>query len=485
MARTVSVGSTNDSHVLACGLAAAACWLALLLGAAPAKAWWNCSWSSRVALDVTNSGGALTNALVETTLNATQLPGYAWTGTDADLRIVDADDLTTLAHYSEPRPGSVQRLRVWFRVPNLPAGTRRVFVYYGNTAATSAATSTLFTATGVRLLTRQIAGTNPTSLASFLSAFDTASQPTGYGCTVLPNYVSRSNANVFGATTNVHYSMMFFLDVPAAQAGAWRARLGPDYGLGGALYVRSTALQEAWNDDLWWNGSFNNAGELLQGTITLAAGRNFFVTYGSEGCCEGAASMQLQRPGSNAWFDLTTANFTLVAPSCPTANVVTARVADSTSLAVRKTSETRADPFNSTTNPKAIPGARVRYTVRLTNGGAAQIVDANSLTVIDRIPANTSLIVTDIAASGSGPVRFVDGVPASGLTYTFSGLAAASDDLAFSNDGGVTFNYVPTADPNGVDAAVTHIRVNPRGRPACTVTNTTRSADIEFDVVIR
>jgi uncharacterized repeat protein (TIGR01451 family) len=477
---------TNDRRPpVSRSIAVVALALALSSISGPAHAWWNCTWTSRVALDVTNSGGALTNAVVETALNATQLPGYAWTGSDADLRIVDADDLTTLAHYSEPRPGSVQRLRVWFRVPTLPSGTRRVFVYYGNSAATSASTNALFTATGVRLLTRQVAGTDPTSLATFLGTFDAASQPTGYGCTVLPNYTSRSNANVFGATTNVHYSMMFFLDVPAAQAGNWRMRLGPDYGLGGALYVQSTALQEAWNDDLWWSGSFTNTAEILQGTVNLAAGRNFVVTYGSEGCCEGASSMQLQRPGSTTWLDLNTTNFTLVAPSCPVSNVVTARVADSTSLAVRKTSATRADPFNSTTNPKAIPGARVRYTIRLTNGGSAQIVDTNSLVVIDRVPTNTSLVVADIAGPNSGPVSFIDGSPSSGITYSFSNLSSPSDDLAFSNDGGATFAYTPSPDANGVDANVTHIRVNPKGRPTCTPTNTTRSADIEFDVVVQ
>jgi uncharacterized repeat protein (TIGR01451 family) len=351
--------------------------------------------------------------------------------------------------------------------------------------AASTSTNTLFTATGVRLLTRQVAGTDPTSLATFLGTFDAASQPGGYGCTVLPNYTSRSNANVFGATTNVHYSMMFFLDVPAAQAGNWRMRLGPDYGLGGALYVQNTALQEVWNDDLWWSGSFANSAEILQGTVNLAAGRNFVVTYGSEGCCEGASSMQLQRPGSTTWLDLTTANFTLVAPSCPVSNVVTARVADSTSLAVRKTSATRTDPFNNTTNPKAIPGARVRYTIRLTNGGSAQIVDSNSLVVIDRVPANTSPVVADIAGPNSGPVRFIDGSPASGLAYSFDNLGSATDDLSFSNDGGATFGYQPSPDANGVDVNVTHIRVNLRGRPACAPTNTTRSADIEFDVVIR
>ena len=38
----------------------------------------------------------------------------------------------------------------------------------------------------------------------------------------------------------------------------------------------------------------------------------------------------------------------------------------------------------------------------------------------------------------------------------------AGDDVSFSNDGGATFTYAPTADANGVDLTVTHIRINPK-----------------------
>ena len=37
------------------------------------------------------------------------------------------------------------------------------------------------------------------------------------------------------------------------------------------------------------------------------------------------------------------------------------------------------------------------------------------------------------------------------------------DDLAFSDDGGATFDYEPSADANGVDTAVNAIRINPKG----------------------
>jgi len=79
------------------------------------------------------------------------------------------------------------------------------------------------------------------------------------------------------------------------------------------------------------------------------------------------------------------------------------------------------------------------------------------------MPANTELFVGNLGAIGSGPVAFTDGAPASGLTYTFTSLASATDDVSFSNDGGVTFVYSPIANANGVDPSVTHLRVNPKG----------------------
>lgn len=457
------------------------------LGGTEAHAWWNCSWSSRAVLDVPNPGAAQSNAIVEVVLTPAQLPGYNWAGSDADLRVVDASDATLVAHFSEPRPGAVQRLRVWFRLPTLPAGGTRAFLYYGNAAATTTASPAIFTSPGVRLLTRQIAATDPTSLGTFLTQFDAAASPAGYGCTVLPDHVARSNANVFGATTNVHYSMLFFLDVPASQAGNWRVRVGPDFGLGGALYVRGVAVDEEWNDDLWWSLDFANTTELLQTTgagINLPAGRHFFMVYGSEGCCEGVGTIQLQRPGG-PWVDLRTTNFPLVAPSCPLAGVTVARVADSVGLAVSKTTQPLADPFNATTNPKSIPGARVRYSVRVGTGGAGQLVDTNSVFITDPVPPATRLVVTDIAGAGTGPIRFVDGSPASGLTYTFGGLASTTDDVAFSNDGGASFGYVPSPGADGSDPAVTHIRINPKGRPVCTATATPRNFTLEFDVIVR
>ena len=65
----------------------------------------------------------------------------------------------------------------------------------------------------------------------------------------------------------------------------------------------------------------------------------------------------------------------------------------------------------------------------------------------------------------SGPLAFTNGTTSSGLTYTFSALgtqplrlADPADDVAFSNDGGATWTYGPTAGADGCDPLVTNVR---------------------------
>jgi uncharacterized repeat protein (TIGR01451 family) len=117
---------------------------------------------------------------------------------------------------------------------------------------------------------------------------------------------------------------------------------------------------------------------------------------------------------------------------------------------------------NGTTNPKSLPGATKLYVVTISNGGAGA-VDSNTVIVSDPIPANTKMFVGNLGAPGSGPVAFVNGSPSSALTWTFSGLNSTTDDLEFSNDGGASWTYVPVADAQGCDAAITHIRMRPKG----------------------
>lgn len=135
------------------------------------------------------------------------------------------------------------------------------------------------------------------------------------------------------------------------------------------------------------------------------------------------------------------------------------------SLLMLKTSSTYWDPINLTSSPKPIPGAFVDYTILVTNTGPGA-VDAGTTVITDPIPANTELFVGDITGvAGTGPILFSDGVNApstpSGLSYTFTSLASATDNLAFSgNNGADLYGKADTsADGNGCDATVTDIKI--------------------------
>jgi hypothetical protein len=131
-------------------------------------------------------------------------------------------------------------------------------------------------------------------------------------------------------------------------------------------------------------------------------------------------------------------------------------------LTVTKTVQSISDPVNAAANPKSIPGSVQLYNLRVTNQGGGP-VDNNAVAIVDVVPPNTRLFVGNIGAPGSGPVLFVNGAPSSALTFTFAALNSLTDDVDFSNDGGVTWTYVPVPDANGYDSAVTHLRLRPKG----------------------
>ena len=134
-------------------------------------------------------------------------------------------------------------------------------------------------------------------------------------------------------------------------------------------------------------------------------------------------------------------------------------------LLVLKLVQVIQDPFNGTTNPKAIPGAIAMYTLQVTNTGPGT-VDTDSLMVTDPIPSEVALVISDFDVVNPGPAAFVDGTPSSALSYTFISLGSSTDDIEFSSDGGSTWAYTPVDSGNGTDPAVTNVRINPKGTMA-------------------
>lgn len=149
-------------------------------------------------------------------------------------------------------------------------------------------------------------------------------------------------------------------------------------------------------------------------------------------------------------------------------------------LANAKTVTLVSDPVNGVTNPKNIPGAVSQYAIRITNSALGGVVDNGRLTITEPVPANASLFTG--ALSGAAPYIFTDGAPVSGLTCPFTALNSTTDCVDFSNDGGLTWTYVP----NGAyDATVTHLRFKFTGVMAANTGAGNPFFDIRFNVQIK
>ena len=78
----------------------------------------------------------------------------------------------------------------------------------------------------------------------------------------------------------------------------------------------------------------------------------------------------------------------------------------------------------------------------------------------------------NLGVAFSEPAKFTQGTPTSGLSYTLTSLASATDDVSFSNS-------------SEFDANVTNISINPNNAFACSTTGSTPTAQFEFDVGIK
>lgn len=136
------------------------------------------------------------------------------------------------------------------------------------------------------------------------------------------------------------------------------------------------------------------------------------------------------------------------------------------------------------TGAYSLPGETVRYKITAQSTGNMPI-DTDSLVFVDHLPADLALKVTDIDSPGNGPALFTDGTPSSTLSYSFLSLANLTDDIDFSNDGGMSFDYVPTPDAAGADDNITHVRFSPKGSFQAATPTTTPNFSIEFDAVIK
>lgn len=128
-----------------------------------------------------------------------------------------------------------------------------------------------------------------------------------------------------------------------------------------------------------------------------------------------------------------------------TCTITNTRLAGNATLVVTKTSTVLSDGV-SAANPKALPGAIVRYTITVQNTGSLS-VDANSIIVQDPFPANFTL-------DASTPFTFTNGTVPSGLnafnqstmvTYSTTGTAPYTAPLGTGYNAALRgFRFAPT-----------------------------------------
>jgi biopolymer transport protein ExbB len=124
--------------------------LALVLFAAPiaSEAWWNEDWNFRkeISFDLSpkaaDIAGTPTDVPVLIRLHIGNFPYFGDARADgADLRFIAADDKTPLKFHIERFDPQSQMALLWVRLPRLAGGTNteRIFLYYGNRDAATAA----------------------------------------------------------------------------------------------------------------------------------------------------------------------------------------------------------------------------------------------------------------------------------------------------------------------------------------------------------
>ncbi|WP_159643528.1 hypothetical protein [Sphingorhabdus sp. 109] len=132
----------------------------------------------------------------------------------------------------------------------------------------------------------------------------------------------------------------------------------------------------------------------------------------------------------------------------------------SENVAIALSSNIVGGPADNRGTNVALPGSVMDFFVSV-SGPGQHGTPAASFAVTDKVPEHLTLFVGDLDQAGAGPAVFND--HDSGLKFSFAGLSSAEDSIEFSNDGGKTFDYVPVADSDGFDAAVTHIKFRPTG----------------------
>ena len=184
----------------------------------------------------------------------------------------------------------------------------------------------------------------------------------------------------------------------------------------------------------------------------IMAGPGSLTQYGATLACTNAAN------GVTSVFPTTVpGNISPVLGDILTCTITNTRLGNNATLVVTKTSTVLSDGVSGA-NPKALPGARVRYTISIQNTGNIA-VDANSIVITDPFPINFTLDASTpitmntgtsgLAAFNQGTMVTYSSQASGGAPYTAplgSGYNSALRGLRFQPSG--TMAAASTAGPS-------------------------------------
>ncbi|MBX2849065.1 MAG: CCXG family PEP-CTERM protein [Acidiferrobacterales bacterium] len=325
--------------------------LRFLAGLGWGMAFYGCVISGAYAerLEITvanNTGSALSDYTVRLDIDATNAPGFDFTNNGDDIIVWDADvesSPNVLDFYVQEVDSVNSTAIVWVRLPSVPVSPpdTQFFLDYNRTDVADVATevgsssplsdaASTFTSAGLQYHSQPHTDANPgpesQAEGEALFDFNSVTANTNYGCTILSS-LSTNHRSVFPGTGDYGLAISSQFIVPSD--ALYEFRFGGDFGHGGEIMVDQTVLEASWSDDLWWANNWGNA-DVLQGSVFLTEGAHTIRVLGFERCCDGPAQLQF-RYDSDSDGSLADESFnalasgapgvTLLAPSCPVADV--------------------------------------------------------------------------------------------------------------------------------------------------------------------
>jgi hypothetical protein len=100
--------------------------------------WYDFAWHWRAPIDLNNAGGSLTDYQLRISVNTALLVAAGKMQlTGADIRFTAGDGLTAISYWIESGMNTASTV-LWVKIPSVPTGSSRIYMYYGNNTATAA-----------------------------------------------------------------------------------------------------------------------------------------------------------------------------------------------------------------------------------------------------------------------------------------------------------------------------------------------------------